>query len=293
MRAHQYLIKQQQQQQQILINTLKTLNLKQQQLAQLQTQLNNNNTNNSATATLEKKNSSSSCRSPSTSSMKRNNSVNSSKRSRKSFKNSNNNNNSNLSEQNSNTQLNNLLQLQQQQHQKNYYLLPNVRPAQNIIATQAGTLLNTRNIYNDVDLLALEAALLNSNLANGNLFLINNPYQQQQQISTAFMPPPPPPPQSNQIINSPNKVTDPAEQNVPLMSYMNLFDNNCNTNKNEQGDSSELNKDCIYESSDIIDNNNAEQEPMLTNHYASTGLLVKHPDQQQSKKITSQEHCKI
>ena len=162
-----------------------------------------------------------------------------------------------------------------------------MRPTQNIIATQAGTLLNTRNIYNDVDLLALEAALLNSNLANGNLFLINNPYQQQQ----AFMPPPPPPPpQSNQIINSPNKMTETLEQNVPLMSYMNMFDNN----KKEQVESIDSNKECIYESSDIIDNNNAEQEPMLTNHYASTGLLVKQPDQQQqSKKITSQEHCKI
>ena len=275
MRAHQYLFKQQQQQQQILINTLKTLNIKQQQLAQLQSQINNNQA--SATTTLDKKkSSSSSCnKSPSTSSMRRNNSVGSSKRSRKSFKNN-----------NSNTDVNNsLLQLQQQQQQqqKNYYLLPNsVRPSQqqtNVI--NQGTLLN-RNVYNDVDLLALEAAL---NLNGGNLLLINNPYQPQQPFA-AYMPNDFQQQQQQINLTSPNKLNELEQQK---MMFMNIFENNKNSNVESNRDG------YIYESSDMETNGLNEQEPMLTSHYASTGLLVnKHQQQKLSDKLlTSQETCKI
>ena len=263
MRA-QLLLKQQQQQQQQHIQLMNTL-LKQQQ------HFNHMNT-------LEKSNKSG--KSPSTSSMRRANLLNSSKKSKKSLKKHNSNvsngtTNSNIEEQQNQQQ-------QQQQQPKNYYLLPNVAQQQ-------------PNIYNDVNLLTLEAAFNqnnmslfnhNNNLSNlnglGNFYLLNNLNQASHlmhpvynsAIST-FSP-------AHHTLMSPSKnqqtIHNPTSENSNSNANSDLFENKNSTSENPTSGNSAGNKESsIYESSDM-DSNLNEQEPMLANtqnHYASSGLLTR------------------
>ena len=148
--------------------------------------------------------------------------------------------------------------------------------------------------------MALEAAINQNNLSlfngnnlnGGNVYLLNqqpqqliqslnNPYQ--QSISTFL------PQQSQQMlspgrdqrinIHSPSNMNNSMhashfESSLPHMYIQNNSENNAK------------NKECIYESTDVDDNNLSEQEPMITKHYATSGLLVK----QSKKQYLDQEN---
>lgn len=173
--------------------------------------------------------------------MKRNNSVTSSKRSKKSLKISNSSVNNNNDDPESSTQAT-----------TNYYLLP----------SQPTNLLNPMcNIYNEVDLLTLEAALsqnniaiLNPNTAGASLLLLK---QQPKPISTFL---------AGQV---------PAESTIQQLIYgNNIFDyhqNHQHHQHHHQMHNHIQPESSAYESSDM-DNN--EKEPMLgSQHYASSGIV--------------------
>jgi hypothetical protein len=264
LRAH-LLLKQQQQQQQILINTLKQMNM--------QKQLNHFNSINGVMMPDAATGSADFSKSPSASSMRRNSSISSSKKSKKSLKNKPNSSSSIQNEQ---------LQQQQQQQNKNYYLLPNMMPTQSGFMNQA-SLLNNHPIYNETDLLNIEAALnqnnislfsqATNNLNPGNIYLLNNinqpqfnPFtqaliQQQQQFLQQQQPQQQQPlsPHRNFQIN--NSTNGDCDSNTPLMFQTQI--SNDNSNKNAETP--------IYETSESEEKDN---------HYASSGLIIQEQEKE-------------
>ena len=128
------------------------------------------------------------------------------------------------------------LQLQHQQHQQqqHYYLMPNCMP--NCLPAQP-------IVYNDLD-------LINAAFLNQNLLLLNN--QHQNQVSSPF-----------QSVNSPTAV------NQNTSNLMDLFDK---ANEEIASDLNEAKKDKIGTYEQQNECNNEENEPMLTNHYATTEI---------------------
>lgn len=105
----------------------------------------------------------------------------------------------------------------------------------------------------------LEAAILNQNIANGNIYLLNQQQNQQIQGFPTFLP-------SQQLISPANQCMTQSPNNL-----MDLFD----TNNEQQFPNENRNRtETIYDTTEM-ENMNGEQEPMLANHYASSGLLMK------------------